>query len=114
MLSYYQVSNENDSLIEISIDDFNKINQLYKFIHNKGIYFDKKRNKIVAKLKKNLLNNKDYYTFSKNWLRDELISTNSSLLLDIIKNNIHCYDIFTEYNNKKLKDKQILLKKLYY
>ena len=74
----------------ISEDDFNYLKDLYKFTYLKDIksYYDKKHNKIVASLSKNLFTNQNDIHFNKNWLAYEIIITKDKKLIEIFSRYI--------------------------
>lgn len=69
----------------INLDDFNYLKNLYNFvpIRENNSFLDKKHNKIVAFISKNLFTNKNEIHFNINWLAYEIIITKSKKLLDI-------------------------------
>lgn len=85
----------------LSEDEFNSINNLYHFKKNKDIYYDYKRNKLVATKIKSILEDKFMYNFNLSWLKTEIYSTNSITLLDIVKNNSLLHNIYEKYLAKK-------------
>ena len=100
---------ENDEWCLIDEEAFNKINSLYKFMRRNNVYTDLKRNKIVATSQKSILDdNKKIYNFSYNWLKKELLCTNSQTLLDIVKNDPQFTSIEEAYINKKKREKKYL------
>ena len=100
---------ENDEYCIIDEEQFNKINSLYKFNKRGNHYIDYKRNKSVATEMKSLLDpNKKIYNFSYNWLKKELLCTNSQTLLDIVKNDPQFASIEEAYVNKKKREKRYL------
>lgn len=76
-----------DSSFLINEDDFEYLNKLYKFIPNKEgkCWIDRKHNKTVAYLDKNLFTHEYEIRFNKNWLAHESIITKASKLLDILR-----------------------------
>jgi len=76
-----------DSSFAINEDDFAYLINLYKFIPNKEgkCWIDKKHNKTVAYLDKNLFTHEYDIRFNKNWLAHESIITKSPKLLDILR-----------------------------
>ena len=56
----------------------------------------------------NFFNDKDYdIYFSKNWLYNEAMKTSSPVVLDIMKNNIQCQDIYEKYKENKDRERRI-------
>lgn len=104
-LNNYKIEVENEEIVPISENEFNKINNLYHFVKNSNHFYDKKREKTVARKEKQLLSGDYLYHFNKNWLKKELLVTNSNTLLDICKNNELLYDIYLSYLNKKKQEK---------
>lgn len=89
----------------LSEDEFNSINNLYHFKKNKDVYYDYKRNKTVATKIKSILEDKFMYNFNLSWLKTEIYSTNSTTLLDIVKNNSLLHNIYEGYLAKKKTEK---------
>lgn len=102
----------NDKVI-INIDkfgllseyEFNSINNLYHFKKIKDTYYDYKRNKVVATKIKSILEDKFMYNFNLSWLKTEIYSTNSTTLLNIVKNNSLLHNIYESYLAKKKTEK---------
>lgn len=90
----------------INIDDFKYIKDLYKFIPNKDdlTFLDKKHDKTVAYVGKNLFTNKDEIHFNLNWLAYEIIITKDKKLIDIFCKYIE--------NNEKFKQIKLILDKM--
>lgn len=90
--------------------DLEKLMKIYKFEPNKEhlILYDKKWNKVAAKFMPNFFNEKDYdIYFSKNWLYNEAMKTSNPVVLDIMKNNIQCQDIYEKYKDNKDRERRI-------
>lgn len=70
----------------IDFEDFEKLHKLYKF-ECKGNYFvDRKRNKTVTIVKKDLLNSNKYVIyFNQDWLFREAYDTKSETTIKIMK-----------------------------
>ena len=102
-----RISTEIENSILISLEDFDKINKIYKFISfsKNYIFFDPKWHKTVAKITKNpILKNKDDILISKDWIELELFRSGSHTLLDFCKNNIQCQDIYRKYKETEYKE----------
>lgn len=103
---YIKIDTELDNSILISLEDFNKINKIYKFIFipKNSIYYDTKWRKTVAKKTKDpILNDKDNILFNKDWIELELFRTGSHTLLNFCKNNVQCQDIYHKYKETEYK-----------
>lgn len=90
----------NDETFIMKEEDFNRLKKLYHFKTNttKDLFYDPKRNKIVAHIDKDILNNNEKVIyFSKFWLYNEALTTGIDWLVNILKNSIECYDIYKEY-----------------
>lgn len=70
----------------IDLDDFEYLFNIYKFspIKSQLCFYDKKHQKTVAYLDKNLFTNKKDIHFNKNWLAHECIITKDKKLLEIL------------------------------
>ena len=70
----------------ISLDDFEYLNNIYKFkpVKQTLCFYDKKHQKTVAYLDKNLFTEEKDLHFNKNWLAYECIITKSPKLLEIL------------------------------
>lgn len=95
-------------IVNISDEEFNKINNLYNFIKKGNQFFDKKRNKVVNTRQKSMFNEGYINNFSKNWLKTELFCTKSETLLNIVKNNPLLFDIYKSYCDKLKNEKYSL------
>ena len=95
MINYVQKNYDNtDILIPtrfsegfiISDDDFNYLKNLYKFkpIKSTLCFYDKKYQRTVAYIDKNLFTEENELHFNKNWLAYECIVTKSPELLQIL------------------------------
>ena len=87
----------------INIDDFKYLKDLYKFVPVKEdwSFIDKKHDKTVAFVSKNLFSGEDEIHFNLNWLAYEIIVTKSKKLIDI-------FCKYVENNNKYQQIKMIL------
>jgi len=103
-----QVIITSDVIVNISDEEFNKINNLYHFIKKGNQYFDRKRNKVVNTIQKSMFNDGILNNFSKNWLKTELFCTKSQTLLNIVKNNPLLFDIYKSYCDKIKNEKYSL------
>lgn len=103
-----QIIITSDVIVNISDEEFNKINDLYHFIKRGDSYYDKKRNKIVNNVQKSMFNDGFLNNFSKNWLKTELFATKSQTLLNIVKNNPLLFDIYNSYLDKIKNEKYSL------
>lgn len=103
-----QVIVTSDTIVNISDEEFNKINNLYHFVKKGNSYYDKKRNKTVNTRHKSMFNDGFVNNFSKNWLKTELFSTKSQTLLNIVKNNPLLFDIYKSYCDKIKNEKYSL------
>ncbi len=110
--NFIKVSIENEFYELLTEEEFNKINNLYKFMKIRNNFYDRKRNKVVCSLIKGYLSNENSYKFSLNWLKKELFCTNSKTLLDVVKNNPKLLKIKAEYDHKLLMDRNKLLNSL--
>lgn len=70
----------------IDFDDFEYLFNIYKFnpIKSELCFYDKKHQKTVAYLDKNLFTHKKDIHFNKNWLAHECIITKDKKLLEIL------------------------------
>ena len=77
-----------DNSFIINDKDFEYLINLYRFIPNREgkCWIDKKHNKTVAFLDKNLFSNEYEIHFNKSWLAHECIITKASKLLEILQN----------------------------
>ena len=87
------LNNDHKMFLEdfvISLEDFKYLNSLYKFIPIKETlsFTDRKHNKNVAYVAKNLLTNEDEIHFNINWLAYEIIITKDKKLIDIFNKYI--------------------------
>lgn len=103
-----QIIITSDVIVNISDEEFNKINNLYHFIKHGDAYYDRKRNKIVNNVQKSMFNDGFLNNFSKNWLKTELFATKSQTLLNIVKNNPLLFDIYNSYLDKIKNEKYSL------
>lgn len=87
----------------ISIDDFKYLKDLYKFVPIKAdwSFIDKKHDKTVAYVSKNLFSGEDEIHFNLNWLAYEIIVTKNKKLIEI-------FCKYVENNNKYQQVKMIL------
>lgn len=102
-----KISTEIENSILISLDEFDKINKIYKFVFipKSYVFYDPKWHKTVARKSKNpILKNDDNILFSKDWIELELFRTGSHTLLDFCKNSIQCQDIYHKYKETKYKE----------
>ena len=104
-----QVIVENDSQIVLTEEQFEKIYKLYRFIRKNNYYYDTKRGKLVAKRYKSLLDpNISKYNFNYNWIKKEVLCTESKTLLNIVQNDPMLFSIYESYLEKKKKEKHYL------
>ena len=82
----------------ISLEDFKYLQSLYRFIPIKETlsFIDKKHNKNVAYVTKNLLTNKDEIHFNINWLAYEIIITKDRKLIEIFNKYIENFRKFEQ------------------
>lgn len=100
---------ENEEYVILDEEQFNKINNLYKFRKISNTYFDKKRQRTIATRFKSLFEDNTYkYRFSFNWLKKELLSTGSKTLLEIVSLDPNLQEIKEIYTKKLKKDKHYL------
>lgn len=87
----------------ISLEDFKYLNSLYKFIPIRETlsFTDRKHNKNVAYVTKNLFSDKDEIHFNLNWLAYEIIITKDKKLIDIFNKYIE--------NSKKFEQIKFIL-----
>ena len=80
----------------INYDDFEYLNKLYKFtpIKSELCFYDKKHQKTVAYLDRNLFTKKKDIHFNKNWLAHECIITKDKKLLEILHKYPENYIIY--------------------
>lgn len=70
----------------IDFEDFEKLHKLYKFICKGDYFIDRKRNKAVTIVKKDLLKpNKYVIYFNQDWLFQEAYDTKSETTIKIMK-----------------------------
>lgn len=70
----------------INFEDFEELHKLYKFVCKGSFFVDRKRNKAVTIVKKDLLNPKKYIIyFNKDWLFQEAYDTKSETVIKIMK-----------------------------
>lgn len=102
-----KISTEIENSILISLEEFEKINKIYKFVFipKSYIFYDPKWHKTVARKSKNpILKNDDNILFSKDWIELELFRTGSHTLLNFCKNSVQCQDIYRKYKETKYKE----------
>lgn len=87
----------------ISLEDFKYLNSLYKFIPIRETlsFTDRKHNKNVAYVTKNLFSDEDEIHFNLNWLAYEIIITKDKKLIDIFNKYIE--------NSKKFEQIKFIL-----
>ena len=104
-----QVVVENDESIVLDAEQFDEIYKLYKFMKKSNYYYDRKRGRMVARMFKSLLDpNISKYYFSYNWLKKEVLCTESKTLLNIVKNDPTLFSIYESYLEKKKREKHYL------
>lgn len=94
----------------ISEKDLENLMKYYKFVPNKEhlILYCPKWHKTAAKFMPNFFNKNDYdIIFSKDWLFREAMRTSSPVVLNIMKNNIQCQDIYEKYKENKDRERRI-------
>lgn len=94
-------NNDHKTFLEdfvISLEDFKYLNSLYKFIPVKESlsFIDKKHNKSVAFVAKNLLTDEDEIHFNINWLAYEIIITKDKKLIEIFNKYIENFRKFEQ------------------
>ena len=82
----------------ISLEDFKYLNSLYRFIPIRETlsFVDKKHNKNVAYISKNLLTDEDEIHFNINWLAYEIIITKDKKLIEIFSKYIENFKKFEQ------------------
>ena len=101
------ISTEIENSILISLEEFDKINKIYKFmrIPKSYIFYDPKWHKTVAIMSKNpIIKNDNNILFSKDWIELELFRTGSHTLLNFCKNCVQCQDIYRKYKETQYKE----------
>jgi hypothetical protein len=85
----------------INLDDFEYLFNIYKFIPVKSqlCFYDKKHQKTVAYLDKNLFTNKKDIHFNKNWLAHECVITRDKKLLEILHKYPENMAIYKQVDN---------------
>lgn len=70
----------------IDFEDFEDLHKLYKFVCKESYFIDRKRNKTVTIVKKDLLKpNKYVIYFNQDWLFQEAYDTKSETIIKIMK-----------------------------
>ena len=82
----------------ISLEDFKYLNSLYRFIPIRETlsFVDKKHNKNVAYISKNLITDEDEIHFNINWLAYEIIITKDKKLIEIFSKYIENFKKFEQ------------------
>ena len=82
----------------ISLEDFKYLNSLYRFVPIRETlsFVDKKHNKNVAYISKNLLTDEDEIHFNINWLAYEIIITKDKKLIEIFSKYIENFKKFEQ------------------
>lgn len=105
----HEVYNIDNKFI-INLQDFEHLYNLYKFIYKKDLFIDRKRNKAVATIKKDLLRPNNYIiNFNQDWLLREACDTNSETVIKIMKSYPELTALYQKYkkyyeeSNKRFK-----------